>query len=541
MTHLTHIIRYILLPFLFCSVLFSSGCKNKSFNDTKPIPRLEEYNKLVWADEFNNLDIDTSCWQYSDAHYWKHEEIQEFNKSKKNGFIRDGKLIIRALKEHHSISKAPYYTSACITTKNRMKIKYGRIDVKARMPFGKGLMAAITMKPCHDSLTGKNMADAIDIAIVKGDRTRMIMSSVRYFDNQNIERSNGDWHSIEYEEDYARTFHTFSLVHEPGELWFYANGKLFFHVSDDFLAPSEYPFDTVLFLNFHVSVGGKWAGEPDSLLTAFPQEMEIEYVRFFKRPEEGNQSITIRKKNFPDIHEYEKLIWQDEFGDKRISSEYWTHETGDNWWNGEIQGYTDDSTNSYIENGQLVISAIKTPAHVQSIRNYTSARLVTKEKVSFGFGRVDFRLKLDHGDGIWPAAWFLPNNDKYGAWPASGEIDVLEIFGADSLTLSMAAHFGSNRNDHHARGAKMFYDEGFDDQFHIFTLIREKDSIWWYFDGKPCFHLSKELCLPHHYPFNEEFYAILNVAVGGSTAGYPKKTTTFPKKMYVDYVRYYTK
>jgi beta-glucanase (GH16 family) len=103
----------------------------------------------------------------------------------------------------------------------------------------------------------------------------------------------------------------------------------------------------------------------------------------------------------------------------------------------------------------------------------------------------------------------------------------------------MTVHFGKDRNDHRTRGGKLHNKSGFNDKFHTYSLIREKDNMWFYFDEKPCFHVSRDHIHPHYYPFNEDFYAILNLAVGGGTAGYPDESTPFPRKMWVDYVRYY--
>jgi beta-glucanase (GH16 family) len=313
---------------------------------------------------------------------------------------------------------------------------------------------------------------------------------------------------------------------------------MFFHVSEDLLYPNSFRFEDDFSLCFHISVGSDWSGVPDPLITSFPQKMEIAYVKVY---EKNHSDVTLSQKEveFPDLKDYSNLFWNDEFEGEGITENYWTHETGDYWYNNEIQAYTSDSTNSFIKNGKLVINAMHTPGHVPSIRDYTSARLITKDKVMFGFGRIDFRIKVESGKGIWPAAWLLPNDNKFGPWPSSGEIDVLEIFGSDSLTQHMTVHFGKDRNDHRTRGGKLHYEPGFNDQFHTYSLIREKDNMWFYFDEKPCFHVSRAHCYPHHYPFNEDFYVVLNLAIGGGTAGYPDENTLFPRKMWVDYVRIY--
>ncbi len=520
------------------SHLVSSGCVNKQKEEVN-IPRLEDYNQLKWKEDFGGTKPDTSTWKLLESHYWNHGEKEKFLTTYENININNGILEVICTKEIDSPTNTPEYTSACISTDKINLPKSGRIDVRAKMAFGKGVMSAITMKPLTDTANDA-MANAIELAVVNGNQTNKTISIIRYMENGQKERHMADWNITGDEKDYARGLHTYSLVREGKNIWFYVDGKMFHHVSEALLYPNTFPFEEQYSLCFHVSVGGIWSGEPDPLLTSFPQKMEIDYVSVYEK-NTHDDFYTNDNISFPDPESYGNLAWNDEFTGDSLSAENWTHETGDCWWNDEIQAYTNDPTNSYIEDGKLVINAMYTPDHVESIREYTSARLITKDKATFKFGRIDFRVKVEAGNGIWPAAWLLPNDDKFGPWPTSGEIDVLEIFGADSLTQHMTAHFGKDRNDHRTRGGKLFREEGFDDDFHTYTLIREKDNMWWYFDGKPCFHVSKELCYPHHYPFNEEFYAVLNLAVGGGTAGYPDENTVFPKKMWVDHVRFYTR
>ena len=514
-------------------------CCNIQEKEEIKIPRLEDYNTLVLSEDFNGAMPDSSGWTLLESHYWNHGEKEKFLTNSKNIQVKEGKLSIFCRKEISPASGEIEYTSACISNKYIQLPKSGRIDVRAKMVFGMGVMSAITLKPVRDT-TKNNMANAIELAVVDGSNTSRVLSTIRYLDNDQKERHMADWNITGEEKDYTRGYHTYSLIREGKNIWFYVDGKMFFHVSEKMLYPNSFPFQEDFSLCFHISVGGIWCGEPDPLITAFPQKMEIDYVEVYENNQPGIKNED-NNFEFPTLQSYNNLVWSDEFEEQEISGKNWTHETGDYWYNNEIQAYTSDSTNSYIEEGMLVINAMHTPDHVNSIRNYTSARLITKDKVKFGFGRIDFRVKVESGTGVWPAAWLLPNDNKYGSWPTSGEIDVLEIFGADSLTQHMTIHFGKDRNDHRTRGGKFFHETGFNDDFHTYALIREKDNMWFYFDEKPCFHVSNELCYPHHYPFNEEFYAILNIAIGGGTAGYPDENTVFPRKMWIDYVRFYKK
>ena len=525
------------LDFLCIMMIFIvTSCKE---DPRYEIPNLEDYNNLVWSDEFDEPGLDTSKWELAGSHYWDHGEKQVYSGSPENVFISEGFLVIKARETVDKLTGEKTYTSACVRSFGKNGLEYGRMDIRAKMPFGKGIISGFTMKPM-DNITDTSMANAIEMAVVRGNATNMVLGNIRFIGLDNIPRYSGDWYQMKEYNDFSRDYHTFSIVKEKGEIYYYVDGKFYYHVSKNEVIPADYPFDGMYNMNLNIAVGGIWAKSPDSLLTPFPQMLEVDYVRVYKKADQ-KKKIECKDIAFPDLQEYQNLVWSDEFTKEKINVAYWTHETGDYWFNNEIQSYTSDSTNAFIKHGCLVISAIEKPDHVQSNRKYTSARLITKGKVAFKYGRIDFKIKVDNGAGIWPAAWLLPDKDKFGVWPSSGEIDVMEIFGTDSLTQHVTAHFGSNRNNHRSRGNKIHVPGGFANEFHMYTLVKEEDHMWWYFDGKPCYHLSRKLCLPHHYPFNEDFHVVLNVAIGGSTAGYPDEHVVFPRNMWVDHVRIYSK
>jgi len=528
--------KYILL-YTFLTLLISS-CDQKEKVRQNSLPVLNDYSQLIMEENFNSQHLDTTLWEFKKDHYWNHNEVQEYICDSKQAYTEDGKLIIKASKQISDEGKDEKYYSACITSKESMPFDCGRIDVRAKMPFGTGIISGITMQPMDSSLQ-YIMSNSIEIAVVNGSSTSKATSIVRYMDKNHQERYINDWCEIFDFYDYSRGFHTFSVIREKDQVYFFIDGKMHFNVSKNNIYPASFPFEKAFKLMFHIAIGGDWAGKPDNVITSFPQEMQIEYVKFYKKNGEGLSKIN--EKNYPKLSDYEKLSWRDEFDESYILKEHWTKQTGDYWWNNEIQAYTDDSCNSYIENGNLVIQAMLTPEHFKTNRKYTSARLITRDKVTFSTGRIDFRIKVESGKGIWPAAWMLPNDNKYGLWPQSGEIDIMEIFGTDSLSQFTTAHFGSSRYDHRKRGKALLCKEGFSEDYHLYSLVKEEDHLWWYFDGKPCFHVSKDFCKPHHYPFNEKFFIILNMAIGGSTAGYPDEETLFPRKMWVDYVRIYQK
>jgi beta-glucanase (GH16 family) len=240
-----------------------------------------------------------------------------------------------------------------------------------------------------------------------------------------------------------------------------------------------------------------------------------------------------------------KLVWSDEFDlpdGSAVDPARWSFNTGGGGWgNGELQHYTDRTDNAYVEDGALVIKA-QQEEYVKSA--YTSARLVTRDKGDWLYGRFEIRAQLPSGQGIWPALWMLPTDWEYGSWPASGEIDIVELVGHEPARVHGTLHYGS---PHASQGARYDLPEGktFAGDYHVFALEWEPGEIRWYVDGyhyqtqRDWFTSSTKGAYPA--PFDKRFYLILNVAVGGAWPGYPDETTTFPQYMLVDYVRVYQK
>lgn len=241
-----------------------------------------------------------------------------------------------------------------------------------------------------------------------------------------------------------------------------------------------------------------------------------------------------------------ELVWQDEFDTPYINGSKWEHEV--NAWGGgnnELQYYTDRKENSFIEDGCLVIQALKeTYTGPEGTREYTSARLRTLNKGDWTYGRIDVRAKLPEGQGIWPAIWMLPSDWVYGGWPSSGEIDIMELLGQEPNKIYGTVHYGGPGNQHRYHGGNYTLPSGkFSDGFHVFTLIWDTTSIQWYVDGIKYYETSEWYTVNGQYPapFDQRFHLILNVAVGGNWPGAPDVTTVFPQQMKVDYVRVYKK
>ena len=240
------------------------------------------------------------------------------------------------------------------------------------------------------------------------------------------------------------------------------------------------------------------------------------------------------------------LVWSDEFTGTNIDLTKWEHEVnGQGGGNNELQYYTARELNSLIEDGKLVIRALKeTYTGPDGTREYTSARLRTKYKGDWKYGRFEIRAKLPIGQGLWPAIWMLPTDWVYGGWAASGEIDIMELLGHDPVRVYGTLHYGGQYpNNVHSGDSYRLTTGSFTSAFHVFALEWEENKFRWYVDG----HLyqtqnawySEGGAYPA--PFNKRFHILLNVAVGGNWPGNPDNTTTFPQSMIVDYVRVYEK
>ena len=234
--------------------------------------------------------------------------------------------------------------------------------------------------------------------------------------------------------------------------------------------------------------------------------------------------------------QYTELVWSDEFDGAALDAAKWTPEVRDVWFNNELQATTSSRDNITVLNGNLVITAKR---QAYNGRDYTSGRIVTKGKKDFLFGRVDTRAKLPKGKGLWPAIWMLGSNDSTAPWPNCGEIDIMELRGSTPKLNLTTMHFGTSVATHLQKGTTYLLP-GTDDfaaDYHIFTSIRSRDQIRFYIDGNLYYTFTSGDASP--YPFNNPFYMILNVAVGGDFDGNPDASTTFPQQMLVDYVRYY--
>ncbi|MFD7021317.1 family 16 glycosylhydrolase [Promicromonospora sukumoe] len=235
------------------------------------------------------------------------------------------------------------------------------------------------------------------------------------------------------------------------------------------------------------------------------------------------------------------LTWSDEFDGAAGSAPNpanWNLETGaGGWGNNELQNYTSSRDNSALDgNGNLVITARQ-----DGNGGYTSARLTTAGKVEPTYGRVEARIKIPRGQGIWPAFWMLGGQIDSGVpWPNSGEIDIMENVGFEPHMVHGTIH-GPGYSGGSGIGASYTHPQGwsFADDFHTFAVDREPGRITWSVDGNVYQTRSTADVGGNQWVFDQPFFMLLNVAVGGNWPGYPDGTTQFPQQMVVDYVRVY--
>jgi beta-glucanase (GH16 family) len=231
-------------------------------------------------------------------------------------------------------------------------------------------------------------------------------------------------------------------------------------------------------------------------------------------------------------------VWSDEFdGDAGapIDERHWTHELGGSGWgNNEVQCYTDSPRNSSLDGkGNLCITARQ-----ETSGRYSSARVITKGKFEFAYGKIEARAKLPKGRGMWPALWMLGANLPETPWPICGEIDVLENLGHDTRTVYGTVH-GPGFSGRHGVSGRCFAAHDLAADFHIYAVHWDPGSIRWHLDDK-CYHVVTPDDLPgRRWVYGHPFFILLNLAVGGDWPGAPDASTAFPQTLVVDYIRVY--
>ncbi|PZD95285.1 hypothetical protein DNH61_12080 [Paenibacillus sambharensis] len=239
------------------------------------------------------------------------------------------------------------------------------------------------------------------------------------------------------------------------------------------------------------------------------------------------------------------MVWNDEFESSEIDGTKWNYiQGGGGYGNNELQNYTNRRENARIEDGKLVIEAHK---EAYQGNDYTSAKLTTEGKGDWTYGKFEVRAKMPEGKGIWPAIWMMPTDQNlYSGWPASGEIDIMELLGHEPNKIYGTLHYGVPHDE--VQGSYTLPDgSSFSDSYHTFSVEWEPGEFRFYVDGilyaKQNDWFSQNVNEAEKYtypaPFDRDFFMQLNLAVGGNWPGSPDSSTVFPQQMLVDYVRVY--
>jgi beta-glucanase (GH16 family) len=241
------------------------------------------------------------------------------------------------------------------------------------------------------------------------------------------------------------------------------------------------------------------------------------------------------------------LVWSDDFDGPALDPSKWFSESGDGsqyglngWGNNELQWYL--PANVQLAGSRLLINTLE---QAQSGYDYTSARIITRDKFAFRYGRIEARIRLPGGQGVWPAFWLMPQDEVYGGWAASGEIDIMEavnLGGAGGNDIHGTIHYGGSFPGNQSSGQSVTVASSATALFHDYALEWDEQEIRWYLDG--ILYSSKNVWSStgqaYPAPFDQPFYILINSAVGGNWPGAPDVSTTFPLTMEVDYVRVYS-
>lgn len=272
------------------------------------------------------------------------------------------------------------------------------------------------------------------------------------------------------------------------------------------------------------------------------EEMMLKVEIFYKVEKESENSTDLSLEGYT-------LKWEENFDGTELDRSNWNvelHNPG--WVNAELQSYEDSAENIYVKDGELVLKAVKKVDESGDV-SYTSGRINTQKKQDYKYGMFEAKIKVPEGKGFLPAFWMMPTDENlYGQWPKCGEIDIMEVLGDKTDTAHGTLHFGEPHTQD--QGTYVLEEGDFSDEYHVFSCEWEPGKIRFYVDGR-LYHTAQrwfskkegfgEVAYPA--PYDQPFYMILNLAIGGSWVGYPDDSTAFDEnaEMHVDYVRVYQK
>ncbi|HEY8402504.1 MAG TPA: glycoside hydrolase family 16 protein [Cytophagaceae bacterium] len=288
-------------PYLMAGIIIIAGCKGLSFvqqpdlyqdadslveeDPTPPgdkgykSPLEREGWKLVWQDEFDGPEVDTTKWNYEvNGDGGGNNELQYYVKSKRNVYIKDGKLVIKGIKENY---KGKFYTSGRLNSSNKADFKYGRFDIRARLPIQQGIWPAIWMLPTDWVYGGWPLSGEIDIMEIVGHEPSTLHGTLHYGELWPKNKYTGGSYKLPtgtFEDEY----HVFSVEWEENEIRWYIDDQLYSTKTPKDTDPHRWPFDQKFHFLLNLAIGGTWPGPPDEE-TVFPKYFFIDYVRVFQK------------------------------------------------------------------------------------------------------------------------------------------------------------------------------------------------------------------------------------------------------------------
>ena len=273
--------------------------------------------------------------------------------------------------------------------------------------------------------------------------------------------------------------------------------------------------------------------------TTTPEQTEAIDTSAVAETTEATMEVT----QTPQLDGY-NLLWSDEFDGNTLNEAIWNRELRDpGWTNNELQEYTDSDDNIYVQDGCLVLRAIREDR--DGTPYYTSGKVNSQNNAQFQYGRVEVRARVPEGQGLWPAIWMMPQDESYyGQWPKCGEIDIMEVLGNDTSRSYSTIHYGEPHAEQ--QGTISLSEGSFSSDFHVYVVEWEPGEMRFYTDDELVLTVNDWYSSengedkPYPAPFDQPFFVQMNLAVGGDWPGNPDETTDFDNAAFeIDYVRVY--
>eukprot|EP00903_Cladosiphon_okamuranus_P018231 g16770.t1 len=515
----------------------------------------------IWGDEFNGTELAAGGWELASgevclgAEALCENEVQlyfdddDVAVAVAGGGGGDRLEITADAGGSATVNRAGVVTSArsgLLHTKDGFGFTYGRLEANLSSPTAEGVVSTVSLVAADSSSASLGQVEvvAVENGVVTGGLWQSGVNYSCFASGYDFEGS---------------AFHTFAVEWTEDRLRWYAGGRQYCEVtSSDAAGDNEggaWPFGTEMFVSVGVSVGRGLGGESIAVNSSLlPATLQVGAIRAYQFNDMDLAMEEVASAAGMYVREG-NLTWQDEF-DGEYLEYWWQHEEGDGcemgicgFGNGEAQWYRKENT--AVSDGKLAVTA-KAERYAGNI--YTSAKLSTSTTVVVSYGRIETRVKLPKGQGLWPSIWMLPQDSPYGGWASGGAINILQArnemsrahgqlyFGGaypdvETLDLSEGGHCYSDLHD------------DLSEDYHVYALEWEANSMRWYVDGVLFCDRQNwysrpgpgEEDFPFPAPFDTGFYLIMNVAVGGDFTGGPIDDDALAgnPEMLVDYVRVY--